>query len=165
MEIIQHMALDGSPLAILTQQRAKAMNLIVVEKSVGVPRKEPSDGHNDRARHTRSEAASSASPNRHLVENDACWHITQNRNVREYDHDRDDLRNVIEDQRCLRVRMPSPPRRSRARDITQLGGADFTLWWDRLEKSGGQPSSRWVTLISMMDPAILKKLFRFIRTS
>jgi hypothetical protein len=51
METIQHMASDGSPLAVLAQQRAEVTNLIIVEKSADVPRKELSGGHNDRARH------------------------------------------------------------------------------------------------------------------
>jgi hypothetical protein len=75
---------DGSPLALLAQQGAEAANLIIVEKSAGVPRREPSDVHNDRARRARSEAASSASPNRYLAENDAHRCITQNRNAWEY---------------------------------------------------------------------------------
>jgi hypothetical protein len=54
---------DGSPLAILAQQEAEAVNLIIAEKSASVPRKEQSDGHNDWARRARSEAASSASLN------------------------------------------------------------------------------------------------------
>jgi hypothetical protein len=36
METIQCMAPDGSPLALLAQQGAEAMNLIVLEKSAGV---------------------------------------------------------------------------------------------------------------------------------
>jgi hypothetical protein len=41
---------NGSPLVVLALQGAEAVNLIVVEKSIGVPRKKPSDGHNDQAR-------------------------------------------------------------------------------------------------------------------
>jgi hypothetical protein len=62
------MALDGSPLAALAQQGAEAANLIVTEKSAGVPRREPSVGGNDHTRHARSEATSLASPNHHLSE-------------------------------------------------------------------------------------------------
>jgi hypothetical protein len=51
METIQRMAPNGSPLALLAQQGAEAVNLIVAEKSVGVPQGEPSAGHNDRAGH------------------------------------------------------------------------------------------------------------------
>jgi hypothetical protein len=58
MEIIQRMAPDGSPLALLTQQGTEAANLVVAEKSTDVPRREPSGGHNDRARCARSEVAS-----------------------------------------------------------------------------------------------------------
>jgi hypothetical protein len=51
METIQCMAPDGSPLALLTQQGAEAVNLIVAEKSASGPQREPSAGHNDQARH------------------------------------------------------------------------------------------------------------------
>jgi hypothetical protein len=50
METIQRMAPDGSPLALLAQQGAEAVNLVVAEKLTSVPRREPSGGHNDRAR-------------------------------------------------------------------------------------------------------------------
>jgi hypothetical protein len=76
MEIIQHMTPDGSPLALLAQQGVEAANLVVAEKSTSGLRREPSAGHNDWARRARSEAASSASLNRHLAENDARWRIT-----------------------------------------------------------------------------------------
>jgi hypothetical protein len=99
METIQQMAPDGSPLALLAQQGAEVANLIVAEKSTDVPRREPSGGHNDRVRRARSEVASSFIPNRRLAGNDARRRITQNRNVREYGRDRDDLRNIIEDRR------------------------------------------------------------------
>jgi hypothetical protein len=110
METIQRMTPDDSPLALLAQQGAEAVNLVVVEKSAGVPRREPSVGHNDRARRARSEAVSSASPNWYLAENDARRCITQNRNAREYGRNRYDLCNVIEDWRHLQDRTPSPPR-------------------------------------------------------
>jgi hypothetical protein len=71
METIHRMAPDGSPLALLAQQGAEAANLVVAEKTASGPRREPSAGHNNRARRARSEAASSASPNQHLAENDA----------------------------------------------------------------------------------------------
>jgi hypothetical protein len=109
METIQRMAPNDSPLALLAQQGAEAANLIVAEKSASGPRREPSAGHNDRASRARSEAASSASPNRHLAENDAHRHITQNRNTWKYGRNQDDLRNVIEDQRRIRDRTSSPP--------------------------------------------------------
>jgi hypothetical protein len=92
---------DGSPFALLAQQGAEAVNLVVAEKSVGVPRGEPSAGRNDRARRARSEAALSASPKRHLSEHDVHRCITQNRNAQEYGRNRNDLRNVIEDQRRI----------------------------------------------------------------
>jgi protein required for attachment to host cells len=88
------MTSDGSPLALLAQQGVEVANLIVAEKSV-------SEVKHDRARHDRSEAASSASPNWHLAENDAHRCITQNHNTREYGRNQDDLRNVIEDWRRI----------------------------------------------------------------
>jgi hypothetical protein len=65
MESVQHMAHKGSTLIALAQQGAEAANLVVVEKSVGDPQREPSIGNqsNDRARRAQSEAASSASGN------------------------------------------------------------------------------------------------------
>jgi hypothetical protein len=45
------MASDGSPLALLAQQVAEAVNLIVAEKSASEPQREPSAGHNDQGRH------------------------------------------------------------------------------------------------------------------
>jgi hypothetical protein len=110
METIQQMAPDGSPLALLAQQGAEAANLVMAEKSIGVPRRELFGGHNDRARRARSEVTSSFSPNRRLAGNDARRRITQNRNVREYGRDQDDLRNVIEDRRRFQDRTSSPPR-------------------------------------------------------
>jgi hypothetical protein len=50
MEVISRMTPDGSLLALLAQQGAEAVNLIVVEKSGSGPQREPSAGHNDRAR-------------------------------------------------------------------------------------------------------------------
>jgi hypothetical protein len=125
METIQRMAPDGSPLALLAQQGVEAANLIVAEKSTGVPRREPSGGHNDRARRARSEVTSSFSPNRRLAGNDARRRITQNRNVQEYGRDWDDLRNVIEDQRCFQDRTLSPPRRQLVRGVTPTGRSGF----------------------------------------
>jgi hypothetical protein len=122
IETIQRMAPDGSPLALLAQQGAEAANLVV--RAV-VPRREPSGGHNDRARRARSEVASSFSPNRRLAGNDAQRRITQNRNVRKYDRDRDDLRNVIEDRRRFQDRTSSPPRRQLVRDVTPTGRSGF----------------------------------------
>jgi hypothetical protein len=104
------MAPDGSPLAVLAQQGAEVVNLIVADKSADAPQREPSVGNNDQARRARSEAASSARPSCHLAEHDVRWRIPQNRATWDYGHDRDDLRNDIEDRRHLRVRTPSPPR-------------------------------------------------------
>jgi hypothetical protein len=102
METIQRMAPDGSPLALLAQQGAKAANLVVEEKSTSRPQREPYACHNDRAGHSRSEAASSNSPNQHLAKNDVHRCVSQNRNTRGYGHNRDDLRNIIEDWRRVR---------------------------------------------------------------
>jgi hypothetical protein len=121
METIQCMASEGSPLVVLAQQGAEAANLIIDEKSVGVPQREPSVGDNDRVRRARSEAASSASPNRCLSEHDARWCITQSHATRAYSHERDDLYNIIEDRRRLKHRTPSPPRRSLAEDVAPMG--------------------------------------------
>jgi hypothetical protein len=121
IETIQRMAPDGSPLAVLAQQGAEAANLIVTEKLAGVPQREPSISDNDRARHARSESASSASPNHHRSEHDARRCITKNRATWEYDRDWDDLRNVIEDHRRLRLRTPSPPQWSLAGDAAPVG--------------------------------------------
>jgi hypothetical protein len=79
METIQRMTPDGSPFVVLAQQGGEAINLVIVEKSGSVPRREPSVGGNDRVRCARSEAASSTSPNRRLSEHDARRCITQNR--------------------------------------------------------------------------------------
>jgi hypothetical protein len=49
---------------------------MVAEKSVDVPRGEPSVGCNDWAGCAQSEAASSASPMQHLSEHDARHRIT-----------------------------------------------------------------------------------------
>jgi hypothetical protein len=92
---------------------------------VGVPRGELSVGRNDRAGCARSETVSSASPRRHLSEHNARCRITQNRNAREYNHNRNDLRNMIEDRRRIRDRMPSPPPRVLTRDVTPIGRSGF----------------------------------------
>jgi hypothetical protein len=88
-------------LALLAQQGAKVVNLVVAEKSASVPRGEPSAGRNNRARRARSEAESSASPNRHLSKHDARWRITQSQNAWKYGRNRDDFRNIIEDRRRI----------------------------------------------------------------
>jgi hypothetical protein len=40
METIQRMAPDGSPLALMAQQEDETANLVVAEKSAGIPQKE-----------------------------------------------------------------------------------------------------------------------------
>jgi hypothetical protein len=125
LETIQRMAPDGSPLAVLAQEAAEETNLIIVEKSADVPRREPSIGDNNQARHARSEDASSASPNRRLPEHDTRWWITQSRAALEYGRERDDRINVIEDRRRLRLRTPSPPSRSLAEDVAPMGMGGF----------------------------------------
>jgi hypothetical protein len=45
--------------------------------------------------------------------------------MQEYDRDRNDLRNVIEDQRRIRVRNPTPLRRSLAGDVAIVGRSNF----------------------------------------
>jgi hypothetical protein len=98
---------------------------LIAEKSAGIPRREPSIDDNDQARCARSEAASSTSPNRHLSEHDAWWRITQNRTAWEYGRERDDLRNIVEDRRRLRLRTPSPPRQSLVVDVASVGKSGF----------------------------------------
>jgi hypothetical protein len=44
MDTIQRMAPDGSPVALLAQQGAEAVNLVIAEKSAGVPQGEPVQG-------------------------------------------------------------------------------------------------------------------------
>jgi hypothetical protein len=116
---------DGFPLALLAQQGAEVVNLIVAEKSASGSQREPFAGHNDRAKRARIEAVSSASPNRHLAENDVRRRITQNHNTREYGRNRDDLRNVIKDRRRIRDRTSSPPQRFPARGVTPTGRSVF----------------------------------------
>jgi hypothetical protein len=101
------------------------MNLMITEKSAGIPRGEPSVGHNDRAGRARSEVASSASLRRHLSECDARRRITQNRNAQKYGRNQNDLRNIIEDRRRIRDRTPSPPPRVLTKDITPTGRSGF----------------------------------------
>jgi hypothetical protein len=119
------MAPDGSPLAVLAQQGAEAANLIITEMSASIRRREPSVDNNDRARRVRSEAVSSASPNRRLFEHDARRCITLNHAAREYDCEWDDLHNIIEDWRRLRLRTPSPPGWSLAVDVAPVGKSGF----------------------------------------
>jgi hypothetical protein len=45
--------------------------------------------------------------------------------MQEYDHDRDNLLNIIDDRRHLRVRSPTPPRCSPVRDVTPSGRGGF----------------------------------------
>jgi hypothetical protein len=47
METIQRMAPDGSPFVVLAQQGVEVVNLIIAEKSAGIPRREPPAGNND----------------------------------------------------------------------------------------------------------------------
>jgi hypothetical protein len=65
------------------------------------------------------------SGNFRLADNDARRWITQNRHLRECSRDREDLRNIINDRRHLRARSPTPPRHSRARDVSPSGRAGF----------------------------------------
>jgi hypothetical protein len=51
--------------------------------------------------------------------------ITQNRNTREYDRNRDDLCNVIEDRRRVRDRTSSPPQQFLARGVTPTERSGF----------------------------------------
>jgi hypothetical protein len=71
------------------------------------------------------EATSSASGNHRLADNDARWLITQNRYLRECGHDREDFRNIIDDQRHHRARIPTLPRHSPMREVTPSGRGGF----------------------------------------
>jgi hypothetical protein len=97
------MAPEGSPLIALTQQGAEVANVVVAQRSAGNPRGEPpvDNRSNDRGKRARSEAAASANGNHRLDDNDARRRITQNHNLREYNHDCEHLRNFIDDQRHL----------------------------------------------------------------
>jgi hypothetical protein len=74
MESIQRMTPEGSSLVALAQHGAEAANYIIVERSAGNPRGEPSIRNRsyDQAKRARSEAASSVSANHRLANNDAC---------------------------------------------------------------------------------------------
>jgi hypothetical protein len=106
------MVTHDSTLITLAQHGAEAVGqIIATEPSAGNHRGEPFVGNRsiDRAKCARSEEASLASGNRRLADNDARRWITQNRQQLEYGRDIADLRNVIDDRRCLRIRTPSPP--------------------------------------------------------
>jgi hypothetical protein len=99
LESIQRMVPKGTPLVALAYQGAETANLMVAERSAGNAPWELSVGNQDRDRQARSEAATLVSSNHRLAENDARCRIIPNCNMREYDHDQDDLHNVIEDRR------------------------------------------------------------------
>jgi hypothetical protein len=79
----------------------------------------------DQGKRVRSEATSLISGNCCLADNDAHRRITQNCYLLECDRDCEDLRNIIGDWRHLRVRSPTHPRRSPARDVTPSGRGGF----------------------------------------
>jgi hypothetical protein len=120
-----------SPLIALAQQGVEAVgHIIVVAPIAGSHQSEPSCGNwsNDQAKRAWSEAATTDSSNMHLADNDAHRWITQNHRQREYGRGRDDLRNVIDNQRHLRARSLTPPWRSPEWATTQLGrGGSYTL--------------------------------------
>jgi hypothetical protein len=111
MESIQRMAPQGSPLVALAQQGAKAVNFVIAQQSADNPQGEPSADNrsNDQAKRARSEEASLASSNRRLADNDVRRWITQNHHLQECNRDREDLHNIIDDQRHLKERSPTPP--------------------------------------------------------
>jgi hypothetical protein len=80
MESIQRMTPEGSPLVALAHQGVETVNYVIAQRLTGNPRGEPSVGNrsNDRIKRARSEAASSASSNRLLADNDVHRRITQN---------------------------------------------------------------------------------------
>jgi hypothetical protein len=142
-------------------------NVIVTQRSAGNPRGESSVGtrSNDREKRARSEVASLASGNRHLADNDVRRWITQNCYLRECSHDREDLRNIIEDRRHFRARSLTPPRRSLVRDVTPSGRGGFCALVHRSGRLSGQRSSRPNTPTSMMGPTILTSSSRSITLS
>jgi hypothetical protein len=121
------MAPEGSPLIALAQQGVDAANYIIAEWSAGNPWGEPSVSNrsHDQAKHARSEATSSASGNKCLADNDAHQLITQNRRLRDYGCNHNDLCNVIDDRRHLKARSTSPSWCSPARDVTPSGRGGF----------------------------------------
>jgi hypothetical protein len=159
------MASDGSPFAVLAQQGAEAANLVVAEKSVGVPWRKPSISDNDQERYARSEAASSVSPNHRLSEHDAWCRITQNRTAWDYGRDRDDLHNIIEDQGVSSLEHHPHHNSLYRRTSFRWEKLDSVLWRDHSDKSGGHTNSRLVTSTSMMALVTLKSLFRYFRLS
>jgi hypothetical protein len=80
MESIQRMTPEGSPLVALAHQGVETVNYVIAQRLTDNPRGEPSVGNrsNDRMKRARSEAASSASSNRLLADNDVHRRITQN---------------------------------------------------------------------------------------
>jgi hypothetical protein len=117
-----------SPLVALAQQGFKtAGNIATAAPTVGNHQGEPSGGNwsQDRAKRGRSEAAAAANGNRHLADNDTHRQITQNRRLREYGRDRDDLRNIIDDRRRNRARTLTPPRCSPEWAATPAGRGGF----------------------------------------
>jgi hypothetical protein len=165
MESIQHMTPEGSSLPALAQQRANATNhVIAVERSVSNHRRKPSIGNKSGgcAKCAQSEAASLASDNRRLADNDVRRRIMQNRSQQEYGCDRDNLCNVIDDWRHHRARSPTPPQRSLARYVTPSGRGGFRALLHRSSRSSGQRSLSPGILTSMTSPAIQKNSSRSI---
>jgi hypothetical protein len=97
MESIQQMVPSDSPLITLAQEGVEvAGNIVAMAPMVGNYRGEPFGGNrlHDWAKRAGSEAASSASSNKRLADNDALWQIAQNCQQREYGPDRDDLQGM-----------------------------------------------------------------------
>jgi hypothetical protein len=107
MESIHRMVPHDSPLIALAQHGVEAAsNIVTTAPSTENHQGEPSSGNrsNDWAKQAQSEAATSANDNRCLADNDARRRITQNHRQWEYDRDRDDLHNVIDDRRRAKAR-------------------------------------------------------------
>jgi hypothetical protein len=131
-------------------------NVVVAQRSASNPRGEPSvdNRSNDRGKRARSEAASSASGNRRLADNDARQWITQNLYLREFGRDREYLYNIIDDRRRLRAGSPTTPRRSPTRDVTPSGRVISVLWLHHSGRFSSQINLRLGTSTSMTGPAI-----------
>jgi hypothetical protein len=82
IESIQQMVPSDSLLIALSQQGVEVVgNIVAAAPATENHRGEPSGGNrsHNRAKRAQSEAATSASGNKHLADNDVCWWIMQNR--------------------------------------------------------------------------------------
>jgi hypothetical protein len=124
----------------------------------------------NRAKRARSEAASSASGNKHLADNNVRRQITLNHRQWEYGRKHDDLHNIINNKRRLRARSPSPPWHSPAWATTPSGRGTFhalapglreVTWPDKfnhgpINKYDGSSNSKdFIQIYHMMIEAVV----------